>query len=144
MKALIALAHRPAGLTLRENVLNLGFAAREIAIGWFPQWSASRLGCGMNVLIFYIVRHDGSTLSWEEGDPPTTAPTAVAHYRERLMEYDPPVASTLIARCNSSTCCCISASVRSIFMLVQCRNEWMLAPVQSRTVFLDGAFNVST
>ena len=30
----------------------------------------------------------------------TTAPTAVAHYRERLMEYDPPVASTLIARCN--------------------------------------------
>jgi len=36
MQALVALAHWPAGLTLRENVLNLGFAAREIAIGWFP------------------------------------------------------------------------------------------------------------
>jgi hypothetical protein len=36
MKALVALAHRPAGLALREDVLNLGFAAREIAIGWFP------------------------------------------------------------------------------------------------------------
>jgi hypothetical protein len=36
MKALTALAHRPAGLALRENVLYLGFAAREIAIGWFP------------------------------------------------------------------------------------------------------------
>jgi hypothetical protein len=36
MQPLVALAHWPAGLTLRENVLNLGFAAREIAIGWFP------------------------------------------------------------------------------------------------------------
>jgi hypothetical protein len=36
MKALVTLAHRTAGLTLRENVLNLGFAAREIAIGWLP------------------------------------------------------------------------------------------------------------
>ncbi len=36
MKALVALAHRPAGLALRENVLNLGFAAREITIGWDP------------------------------------------------------------------------------------------------------------
>lgn len=34
MQALVALAHRPAGLALRENVLNLGFAAREIAVGW--------------------------------------------------------------------------------------------------------------
>jgi hypothetical protein len=64
MKALIALAHRPARLSLRENVLNLGFAAREIAIGWFPRWRADRLGCGMNLLIFCIVRHDGSTQSW--------------------------------------------------------------------------------
>jgi hypothetical protein len=31
-----------------------------------------------------------------------------------------------------------------IFLLEQCRNEWILAPVQSRTVFLDGAFSVST
>jgi hypothetical protein len=66
MKALVALAHRPAGLTLRENVLNLGFAAREIALGWFPRWSAGRLGCDMNFLIFYIVRHDSSTQSWGE------------------------------------------------------------------------------
>jgi hypothetical protein len=29
----------------------------------------------------------------------TTAPTAAAHYRERLMEYDPPVARPLTARC---------------------------------------------
>ena len=36
MKALVALAHWLAGLTLRENVFNLGFAACEIAIGWFP------------------------------------------------------------------------------------------------------------
>ena len=28
MKALVTLAHRPAGLTLRENVLNLRFGAR--------------------------------------------------------------------------------------------------------------------
>jgi len=76
--------------------------------------------------------------------PPTAAPPAVAHYRERLMEYDPPVASTLMARCKSSTYCCISASVQSIFLLEQGRKEWMLAPVQSRTVFLDGAFSVST
>ena len=60
------------------------------------------------------------------------------------MEYDPPVASTLMVRCKSSTCCCISASVRSIFLLEQCRNEWILVPVQSRTVFFDGAFSVST
>jgi hypothetical protein len=36
MKALVTFAHRPAGLTLRENVLNLGFTARQIAVGWFP------------------------------------------------------------------------------------------------------------
>jgi hypothetical protein len=36
MKALVALAHWLAGLTFRENVFNLGFAACEIAIGWFP------------------------------------------------------------------------------------------------------------
>ena len=36
MKALVAFAHRPAGFALRENVLNLGFAARVIAIGWYP------------------------------------------------------------------------------------------------------------
>ena len=64
VKTLVALAHRLAGLTLGENVLNLGLAAREIAIGWFPRWSAGRLGHGMNLLIFYIVRHNGSTLSW--------------------------------------------------------------------------------
>lgn len=34
MQAFVALAHRTAGLALRENVLNLGFAAREIAVGW--------------------------------------------------------------------------------------------------------------
>jgi hypothetical protein len=28
MKAFVALAHRPAGLTLRENILNLRFGAR--------------------------------------------------------------------------------------------------------------------
>jgi len=60
------------------------------------------------------------------------------------MEYDPPVASTLMARCKSSICCYISASVRSIFLLEQCRNEWMLAPVQRRTVFLDGEFSAIT
>ena len=70
--------------------------------------------------------------------------STLAHYRERLIEYDPPVVSTLIARCKSSTHCCISASVRSTFLLEQCRNEWMLAPVQSRTGFFDGAFSVST
>jgi hypothetical protein len=36
MKALVALAHRPAGLTLRENIFDLGFSARKITIGWFP------------------------------------------------------------------------------------------------------------
>ena len=36
MQALVALTHRPDGLALRENVLNLGFAAREIAVGWYP------------------------------------------------------------------------------------------------------------
>ena len=36
MQALVTLAHRPAGLALRENALNLGFAAREIAAGWYP------------------------------------------------------------------------------------------------------------
>ena len=36
MKALVAFAHRPAGFALRENVLNLGFAAREIAISRYP------------------------------------------------------------------------------------------------------------
>ena len=60
MKALVALAHWPAGLTLRENVLNLRFTTREIAIGWFPRRSAGRLGFSMNLLTFYIVRHDGS------------------------------------------------------------------------------------
>jgi hypothetical protein len=35
MKTLVALAQRPAGLALRKNVFNLGFAASEIAIGWF-------------------------------------------------------------------------------------------------------------
>ena len=34
VQVLVALAHRHAGLALRENVLNLGFAAREIAVGW--------------------------------------------------------------------------------------------------------------
>ena len=63
MKTLVALAHWPAGLTFRENVLNLGFAAREIAIGWFPRWNAGWLVCDMNLLIFYIVRHDGCILS---------------------------------------------------------------------------------
>src|SRR6266849_1246528 len=50
-------------------------------------------------------------------------PPAASHYRARLREYDPPVASTLMARCKSSICCCISASVPSIFLLEQCRNE---------------------
>jgi hypothetical protein len=58
MKTLIALAHWPAGLTLREDVLNLRLTAREIAIGWFPGWSADQLGAGMNLLVFCIVRHD--------------------------------------------------------------------------------------
>ena len=35
-KPLVALAHRPAGLALRENIFNLGFAACEIAICWYP------------------------------------------------------------------------------------------------------------
>ena len=34
-EALVALAHRPAGLTLRKDVLDLGFATREIAISWY-------------------------------------------------------------------------------------------------------------
>ncbi len=59
------------------------------------------------------------------------------------MEYEPPVANSLIVRCKLSRCCCISASVRSIFLLEQCLNEWRLAPVQSRTVFLDGTFSLS-
>jgi hypothetical protein len=33
-KALVALAHRSAGLALRKDVLDLGFATREIAISW--------------------------------------------------------------------------------------------------------------
>jgi len=33
-KALVALAHRSAGLALRKDVLDLGLAAREIAISW--------------------------------------------------------------------------------------------------------------
>ena len=36
MKAFVTLAHRPAGLALRENVLNLRFAACEVAVCWFP------------------------------------------------------------------------------------------------------------
>jgi hypothetical protein len=32
------------------------------------------------------------------------------HYRERLIEYEPPVANSLIVRCKFSICCCISAS----------------------------------
>lgn len=63
MKALVTLAHRPAGLTLRKNVLNLRFGARQIALGWLPRWSASWLGCRMNLLIFSIVRHNSGTLS---------------------------------------------------------------------------------
>jgi hypothetical protein len=34
MKAFVTFAHRPAGLTLREKILKLGFAAREVAIAW--------------------------------------------------------------------------------------------------------------
>jgi hypothetical protein len=63
MKAFVAFAHWPAGLTLRENVLNLRFGARQIALGWLPRWSARWLGCSMNLLIFFIVRHHGGTLS---------------------------------------------------------------------------------
>jgi len=36
MQALVTLAHRPAGLAPRENVLNLGFSAREFAACWYP------------------------------------------------------------------------------------------------------------
>jgi len=36
MQALVALAQRLAGLALRENVLNLGFAARKIAVSRYP------------------------------------------------------------------------------------------------------------
>jgi hypothetical protein len=32
------------------------------------------------------------------------------HYRERLIEEEPPVANSLIVRCKFSICCCISAS----------------------------------
>ena len=34
-EALVAFAHRPAGLALRKDVLDLGFATREIAISWY-------------------------------------------------------------------------------------------------------------
>ena len=62
MKALVALAQWPAGLALRKDVLNLGFAAREIAVGWYAYRYAVRLGCYMNLLIFCIVRHNGYPL----------------------------------------------------------------------------------
>jgi hypothetical protein len=34
-ETLVALAHRSAGLPLRKDVLDLGFATREIAISWY-------------------------------------------------------------------------------------------------------------
>jgi hypothetical protein len=64
MQTLVTLAHWPTGLTLRKNVLHLGLAAGQIAIGWFPCLSVGWLGCAMNFLVFFIVRHDGCTLSW--------------------------------------------------------------------------------
>ena len=97
----------------------------------------------MNLLTFYIVRHDGSysILVKVFRDYGTCSCGTLSRAIDGIRSARRQHADGALQMIHML----LHLRQRTINLLLeQCLNEWMLAPVQSRTVFLEGALSVST
>jgi hypothetical protein len=98
-------------LPVREQIFYLRFIAGQIVRVRLRGSSLGELGNLFVHIVLAEVTQEVASISLPAILGGTQIPTACSYYRERLREYDPPPADGLARVYNSSTLCCISASV---------------------------------